>query len=770
MRDKFRFLNVAVALVALLIWQVHLEAQDLGLPDSCMISSGDWRSLGEGDSVFSVEVWGWSDDTNVMGATLGFKLITTGGTGHGPFVDSLIIVDTFIFSDDLAHVDHRDYIRSILDTSIVPGNPNWGYNGFALQLTEFTDSLIYTSTNTKLGELYLRAIDPDRLPNVFSITVDSSYSPVYGESSYFVRYGIPFTPKFRAKSIMVYNGQIPRIISNHPLQNDIAAQKSCSITVTFDIDMDGSTINDSSFVVNSRLQGRIAGLVTYDSPTMTAIFYPDRSLAIGDKVTACVTDDVKSQLGIPLFDGFWSSFTVRADTGYGTFVMDTSYYVGGSIRDLISHDVDADNDQDLIAVWYHDWDSAGIITLLNNGFGRFDTWLHCDISGPPPLTVYAGDFDSDGYSDLVIPQSDDVVIFNGNGDGTFVRDSSYSIYMATEQVSGIDIDSDGDIDIVLAFPTASYYSVGLLLNDGLGHFSLDTLIVENNEGEANHFVSIDDIDSDGDPDIITLKGYPSVIAIVVNRGAGLLEHTASYSGDTHIYKIGTNDLDNDSDIDILFSGPSGISVLINAGDGSYGSPNVYSSDYMRNLSLADLDGDNDIDLVARPHGQLTVKFNDGNGAFDSTCTYAAYSGGATDVSDIDGDGDIDIIYAGYDSIFVMLNEFVCEDTDDDSVCNEEDNCPLHYNPNQQDSDEDGIGDVCDYLCGDVDDSGNVDMDDIVYIINYMFAGGPIPEPEGSGDVDCSANIDIDDIVYIINYMFGGGPLPCDPNGDGVPDC
>ena len=35
------------------------------------------------------------------------------------------------------------------------------------------------------------------------------------------------------------------------------------------------------------------------------------------------------------------------------------------------------------------------------------------------------------------------------------------------------------------------------------------------------------------------------------------------------------------------------------------------------------------------------------------------------------------------------------DNDDDEICNEIDNCPLVYNPNQSDFNNDGIGDACD---------------------------------------------------------------------------
>jgi len=75
-----------------------------------------------------------------------------------------------------------------------------------------------------------------------------------------------------------------------------------------------------------------------------------------------------------------------------------------------------------------------------------------------------------------------------------------------------------------------------------------------------------------------------------------------------------------------------------------------------------------------------------------------------------------------------------------------------------------------YLCGDTDGSESVDIDDVVYLIQYIFAGGSAPAPLEAGDADCSGGIDIDDVVYLINYIFAGGYSPCDPDGDEVPDC
>jgi hypothetical protein len=65
-----------------------------------------------------------------------------------------------------------------------------------------------------------------------------------------------------------------------------------------------------------------------------------------------------------------------------------------------------------------------------------------------------------------------------------------------------------------------------------------------------------------------------------------------------------------------------------------------------------------------------------------------------------------------------------------------------------------------YLCGDADGSGNVSIGDAVMIVNYIFGGGPAPNPLVAADADCSGGVSIGDAVYLINFIFGGGPAPC----------
>jgi hypothetical protein len=65
--------------------------------------------------------------------------------------------------------------------------------------------------------------------------------------------------------------------------------------------------------------------------------------------------------------------------------------------------------------------------------------------------------------------------------------------------------------------------------------------------------------------------------------------------------------------------------------------------------------------------------------------------------------------------------------------------------------------------GNIDDSptANIDIVDLIYLVTYMFQGGPEPIPMESGNVNCSSgNIDIVDLIYLVTYMFQGGPEPC----------
>jgi len=62
--------------------------------------------------------------------------------------------------------------------------------------------------------------------------------------------------------------------------------------------------------------------------------------------------------------------------------------------------------------------------------------------------------------------------------------------------------------------------------------------------------------------------------------------------------------------------------------------------------------------------------------------------------------------------------------------------------------------------GDVNGDCKLDVLDVVFLLNYIFVGGPAPDPLCMGDVNRSGGLpDSDDAMYLISYMFLYGPPP-----------
>jgi hypothetical protein len=76
--------------------------------------------------------------------------------------------------------------------------------------------------------------------------------------------------------------------------------------------------------------------------------------------------------------------------------------------------------------------------------------------------------------------------------------------------------------------------------------------------------------------------------------------------------------------------------------------------------------------------------------------------------------------------------------------------------------------VPEYLHGDANRDGKKTVSDVVFLINYLFKGGPAPDPVDLGDVNfCKenppvqpGNPTVSDVVYLVNYLFKGGVAPC----------
>ena len=63
-------------------------------------------------------------------------------------------------------------------------------------------------------------------------------------------------------------------------------------------------------------------------------------------------------------------------------------------------------------------------------------------------------------------------------------------------------------------------------------------------------------------------------------------------------------------------------------------------------------------------------------------------------------------------------------------------------------------------CGDINnDLTGPDLSDLIYLVNYLFNGGPEPVSTLSANVNGLGEIDLSDLIYLVNYLFSGGPAP-----------
>lgn len=354
-----------------------------------------------------------------------------------------------------------------------------------------------------------------------------------------------------------------------------------------------------------------------------------------------------------------------------------------------------------------------------------------------------GDIDNDNDLDLFVANhsGQNAELHRNNGDGTFTQITTGIVVTTPGYSVGsdfVDIDNDGDLDLYVcnAFAPGQWTNY-LYYNNGDGTFTQDFVDPAGTDLGWTYGCAFGDIDKDGDLDLAVAKCFGEV------ENEGLYLNTGNSNHFLAMNFVGS--LSNRSGI--------GVRVRIKATIG--GVPRWQMREVTSQPGYCVQNGEDawfglgDATIVDSiemtwPSGvtRILTSVNADQFMTISECE-------ATD-SDGDGIGD---------------NCDACpadnpNDPDGDGVCQSVDNCPSTPNPDQVDGDNDNIGDACDYVCGDADGNTLITISDAVFLITYIFAGGPAPDPIESGDADCNSLVTISDAVYLISYIFAGGAAPC----------
>jgi plastocyanin len=271
----------------------------------------------------------------------------------------------------------------------------------------------------------------------------------------------------------------------------------------------------------------------------------------------------------------------------------------------------------------------------------------------------------------------------GNGRGHFTTGSFTAIGGNESRIAEGDIDSDGDIDLVVA---KSFSTPLIYLNNGKGEYSQTTGVNLPSQVQADD-VALGDVDGDGDLDLVAAdEGVftDSFIPVCLNDGAGTFtfSHFIQVAPGSHRVILG--DIDADGDLDLLSSAVESssptsrtIAIRLNDGTGIFTGATQLPAGLQAptSLTLGDIDNDGDLDLVATRANYYVpsvglVWLNNGTGTF-TEWSQGPYGGvllgnNTTNglLGDVDGDGDLDLIsanqgdpsFSGASSVSVRLND------------------------------------------------------------------------------------------------------------------
>lgn len=333
---------------------------------------------------------------------------------------------------------------------------------------------------------------------------------------------------------------------------------------------------------------------------------------------------------------------------------------------IASGDIDNDGDRDVI---HTGLDNGSARVYLNDGLGGL-TYSPVPLQGADGGNFHntLADFNNDDILDLAGIRGGndggDIVIFNGNGDGTFgPAPSTFIPEFIPDRVFTADIDGDGFEDIV-AFQAArsSQPVIVTYRNAGNGTFT-DARSYVLDGGTDN--LQTGDLDGDGLPEIVTTSRINSLTTILRNLGDGTFSpqsfaFTPGASGGYVNLQLG--DLNNDGHLDIAyslfsFSNPV-VFYTLNNGAGNFQTPATEIVDTSNNptwaIAILDADGDGDNDILRMTRGLGSIfggvlERNDGTGAFTETSTFnvidanVGFNYTVSSIADFNNDGTPDVL-------------------------------------------------------------------------------------------------------------------------------
>lgn len=280
------------------------------------------------------------------------------------------------------------------------------------------------------------------------------------------------------------------------------------------------------------------------------------------------------------------------------------------------------------------------------------------------VSLVAGDFNGDGYADLV-----DV----GGFEGGVVRLNNQAGGFEVSDKLGLGTDSghtvvvgliNGDLkpDLAVSRNAFANSTVTVFLGDGLGDFTATGNFAV---GSLPVDLALGDFDGNGTTDIVTANEFGGTVSMLLGNGSGsygaAVDFVARGVATQGPSAIASGDFDEDGKLDVVVTGPSAeMAILFGDGAGGLGVPVSFNLNGSSEAVLvADFNNDNNLDIASPSYtasrGNVVVYLGNGLGGFTAPIsTPVGKRPQSLSAGDLNLDGKLDLAVANVDSDTVTI--------------------------------------------------------------------------------------------------------------------
>lgn len=278
----------------------------------------------------------------------------------------------------------------------------------------------------------------------------------------------------------------------------------------------------------------------------------------------------------------------------------------------------------------------------------------------PSWSIAAGDYDKNGYNDLLFGGGSGASLVLANSTGT-AYDITHNTtqYVFSQRTNFVDINNDGNLDAFICHDVAPNV---YFLNDGSNGAVFHQGGLGDVSNGGNYGSIWIDYDNDGDIDLFIAKcrgdnTNAAVDQLLRNNGDGTFTDVAAEAGfsDRHqSWSSAWADFDNDGDMDVMIGASSNSNgshkLMRNNGDGTFTNVTAGSGfdiQSMLNIEHVAHDFNNDgwVDILS---GNNVIMVNNG----DMTFTQTPISTQNGPIGDVNNDGFLDIYNPGNGNIYM----------------------------------------------------------------------------------------------------------------------